>query len=478
MSGSPTEPLSVSDIEAIHAGTMKILSQTGIGFPHEDALEIFKKQGYRVEDEVVYFEEDQLIALLEKVPSTFTLHARDPEKNVMVGDGHPVLTPGYGAPFLTDPEEGVRKPSLEDYRSLVRLAHMLPNQDVSGHLLVQPDDIDPDIAHLHMLAAHLTLSDKPFVGSTEGQRGATHTLELAAIAFEMSAEKLSEQPIFFGLINTLSPLHFSEEMLAALITYAKARQPVIVAAATMAGSTGPVTLPAMLVQQNAEILAGIALAQLVAPGAPAVYGSTSTNMDMRTGAMAIGSPELSLVVSATAQIARHYGLPSRSGGALSDSHTPDARAGYESSFSLLTAFNSGIDLILHSSGILSSFLVFSREKFVLDDDLCGMARRYSRGLNVNDETLGLESIAKVSHEGNYLKDPMTLARCRTEFWKPATFARDSVQNWIAAGQPDAAMQAANRADQLLAEYAQPPMDPAIADRIQAYVKDQSGGAAL
>jgi trimethylamine--corrinoid protein Co-methyltransferase len=322
-----------------------------------------------------------------------------------------------------------------------------------------------------MLKAHLLLSDKPFVGSTEGEIGARHTLELASIALEQDAEQLASEPAFIGLINTLSPLRFSEEMLAALMIYAAARQPVIVAAATMAGSTGPVMLPAMLVQQNAEILAGIALTQLIAPGTPAIYGSTSTNMDMRTGAMAIGSPELSLVIGATAQMARHYGLPCRSGGALSDSHSPDARAGYESSFSLLTAFNSGIDLILHSGGILSSFLVFSREKLVLDDDLCGMARRFSDGLSVNEETLGLASITNVAEAGNYLKDPMTIARCRTEFWKPATYSRDSVQNWIAVGRPDAAEQAAERAEQLLASYEPPDIDQGIEKRLEEHLAE-------
>ena len=473
MTGTTTNLLSKSDIGAIHAGTMEILSRTGIGFPHKGALEIFKQNGFQVEDEIVFIEEDRLLALLEEAPSTFTIHARDPEKNVLVGDGHPVLAPGYGAPFLADPGEGVRKPTIEDYEALVRLAHMLPNQDLSGHLLVQPDDIAPDIAHLHMLSAHLRLSDKPFIGSTEGEHGAAHTLELAAIAFDQQVKDFADKPVFIGLINTLSPLHFSEEMLTALMTYAAAGQPVIVAAATMAGSTGPVTLPAMLVQQNAEILAGIALAQLVAPGTPVVYGSTSTNMDMRTGAMAIGSPELSLVIAATAQIARQYGLPCRGGGALSDAHSPDARAGYESTFSLLTSFNCGIDVILHSAGILSSFLVFSREKLVLDDDLCGMARRFAHGLVVDEETLGLESIANVGHEGNYLKDPMTIARCRTEFWEPATFTRDSVQNWIASGQEDAVAQAAVRAEQLLAEYTQPPIDPAIERRIDEFVEDST-----
>ncbi|MDF1499885.1 MAG: trimethylamine methyltransferase family protein [Anaerolineales bacterium] len=468
----PQELLASTDIDTIHAGTMKILSETGIAFPSEPALQVFKNNGYRVEDQVVFFDEGDLMALLGKAPSAFRIHARNPEHDVHVGDGSPVLAPGYGAPFLADRDEGVRKPTLENYRTLVRLAHALPNQDLSGHLLVQPDDVAADVAHLHMLHAHLLYSDKPFVGSTEGKRGARQTLELTALAFEQDVERLAEKPAFIGLINTLSPLRFSEEMIAALLTYAAARQPVIVAAATMAGSTGPITLPAMLVQQNAEILAGIALAQLVAPGTPVVYGSTSTNMDMRTGAMAIGSPELSLVVAATAQLARRYGLPSRSGGALSDAHTADARAGSESAFSLLTAFNSGIDLILHSAGILSSFLVFSREKFVLDDDLCGMARRYRHGLDVNDETLGLESIANTAHQGNYLKDPMTIARCRTEFWSPDTFMRDSVQNWIAGGMQDAMTLAALRADQLLSAYVQPPTDPAVEQRINAYIEKE------
>jgi trimethylamine--corrinoid protein Co-methyltransferase len=463
--------INAGDLEAIHNGTMEILAQTGISFPYNDALEVFRQNGFRVEDEIVFFDEDKLLALIDHAPASFTLRGRDPQKSVVVGDGNPVLAPGYGAPFLADAEEGIRKPTMDDYQELVRLAHMLPNQDLSGHLLVQPEDIPPEIAHLHMLKAHLLLSDKPFVGSTEGEIGARHTLELASIALEQDAEQLASEPAFIGLINTLSPLRFSEEMLAALMIYAAARQPVIVAAATMAGSTGPVMLPAMLVQQNAEILAGIALTQLIAPGTPAIYGSTSTNMDMRTGAMAIGSPELSLVIGATAQMARHYGLPCRSGGALSDSHSPDARAGYESSFSLLTAFNSGIDLILHSGGILSSFLVFSREKLVLDDDLCGMARRFSDGLSVNEETLGLASITNVAEAGNYLKDPMTIARCRTEFWKPATYSRDSVQNWIAVGRPDAAEQAAERAEQLLASYEPPDIDQGIEKRLEEHLAE-------
>lgn len=471
MSDRQPQLLSGTDLDALHAGTLKILSSAGVVFPHAGALEIFNNNGFRVEDDVVFFDEDDLMPLLENTPSSFHLYARDPEKDVHVGNGKPVLAPGYGAPFLADLDEGVRKPTMDDYQDLVRIAHMLPNQDLSGHLLIQPDDIPPDIAHLQMLAAHLLLSDKPFIGSTQGERGAIHTLELSAIALEQDTDELADEPAYIGLINTLSPLRFSEDMIAALLTYATANQPLIIAAATMAGATGPITLPATLVQQNAEILAGIALTQLVAPGTPVVYGSSSTNMDMRTGGMAIGSPELSMVVAATAQVARHYGLPSRSGGALSDSHTPDVRSGYESAFSLLSAFNSGIDLILHSAGILSSFLVFSREKFVLDDDLCGMAHHYGNGLDISEDTLALESITNVAHDGNYLKDPMTVARCRTEFWKLKTFTRDSVQDWIADGKQDAMTRAGERADALLSRYEPPSIDPEVKKRISTYIED-------
>jgi trimethylamine--corrinoid protein Co-methyltransferase len=464
--------LSDEDLDLLHRSTMDVLGQSGIGFPYEPALEVFRRHEFRIEDEIVYFEEGKLMELLQQAPSSFTLHARNPERSVEIGKGQPALAPGYGAPFLSDAEQGVRKATVADYHDLVRVAHMLPNQDLSGHLIVQPDDVPPDLAHLRMLEAHLLLSDKPFFGSTEGETGAQHTVELTALAFGVDPGELQQNPAFIGLINTLSPLHFSREMLAALMVYARHRQPVLVAAAAMAGSTAPVTLAGTLVQQNAEVLAGIALAQLISPGTPVVYGSTSTNMDMRTGAMAIGSPELSMLVTATAQMARYYGFPSRSGGALSDSHTTDARAGYESAFSLLTAVESGIDLILHAAGILSSYLVFSREKFVLDDDLCGMARHLRGGLPVTQETLALDSIHRVHEEGNYLKDPQTLERCRTEFWDPATYRRDSVQDWLALDRPDAMQLGGERWQELLSAYEEPEIDASLHQRISAYIEEQ------
>ncbi len=255
-----------------------------------------------------------------------------------------------------------------------------------------------------------------------------------------------------GLINSLSPLAYGTEMLEALVAYARARQPVVIAALMMAGSTGPVTLAGMLATQTAELLAGTALTQIVSPGTPVVFGSTSTNIDMKSGALAIGSPELSQMIAAHAQLARYYGLPSRSGGALTDASYPDAQAGFESMLALLTTVNCGLDFVMHAGGILSSYLAFSYEKFVLDDEMCGMVRRLHRGIAVTPETLAYDVIANVGPGGNYLMETHTVKRCRKEFWQPALCDRGGLEGWMLGGRQDAVARARQRWRRLVAEH--------------------------
>ena len=465
--------LSEADVEAIHNTSMKLLGEVGIAFHSDEAIAIFKKHGVKTDGNLVYLTETQVLKAVESAPAQFTIRARNPDKSVTVGDGEPVFVPGYGAPFLIDYEVGKRSPTMEDYDNLVRLADALPNQDLSGHLLVQPSDVPPETAHLWMLRSNMVHSDKPFVGSAEGAEGARHTMEMSSILFGESKDSLAENPVTIALLNTLSPLSFSQDMAEALLEYARWRQPVVIAAAAMAGATAPITLAGMLAQQNAEILAGITLAQLVSPGTPVVYGATSTNMDMKSGVMAIGSPELSLMVVATAQMARRYGLPSRSGGSLTDSHIPDARAGLESMLGLVTAINGGIDIIIHAGGILSSFLAFSYEKFVLDDEMCGMVRRLRQGIEVTPETLSYEVIADIGPGGNFLMAPNTLERFRTEFWQPALFAREDIESWQAAGRPDAMQKARQRWQKLLAEHEDPPLEPIVLRQLNEYVEQHT-----
>jgi len=464
---SRMELLSAAEINQIHATSMRLLAEVGIHFPDQDALDIFRQHGARVEGQRVFLSEDQVLGALQTVPKHFTLLARNPERNVTVGGGRSVFVPGYGAPFLVDLEVGKRLPTMQDYHQLACLAHALPHQDLSGHLLVEPEDVPPDAAHLYMLQAHMVHSDKPFMGSAVGTTGARQTMEMAAIVFGEATVR--EQPVTISLINSLSPLAYSDEMLAALLEYARWRQPVIIAALAMAGSTGPITLAGVLAMQNAELLAGITLTQWLSPGTPVVYGSTSTNIDMRTGALAIGSPELSTMIVAAAQLARHYGLPSRSGGALTDASTPDAQAGLESMQSLLTTVNSGVDFVLHAAGILSSYLAFSFEKMVLDDEMCGMVRHFRRGIEVNPETLAYDVITAVGPGGNFLVEDHTVERCRSEFWPPALVDRGGLEAWTEAGRPNITQRARQRWQDLLAAHQDPPLEKTTAQLLQRYV---------
>jgi trimethylamine:corrinoid methyltransferase-like protein len=463
------EILSTEDIRQIHETSMKLLENVGVGFPYEPALAVFRKHGIKTEEQRVYLNENQLMKALETVPRQFTIHGRNPERSVTVGGGRPVFAPGYGAPFLVDAEAGKRAPTMEDYHNLAKLAHALPNQDMSGYLLVEPGDVPAGTAHLRMLYAHMVHSDKPFIGSAAGIKGARHTMEMAEILFG----GVGDRAVTISLINSLSPLGYSTEMLEALAEFARVRQPVVIAALAMAGSTGPITLAGVLALQNAELLAAVALTQLISPGTPVVYGSTSTNIDMKSGALAIGSPELSQMIVAHAQLARYYRLPSRSGGALTDASYPDAQAGFESMMGLLTTVNAGVDFVLHAGGILSSYLAFSYEKLVLDDEMCGMVRRLHQGIAVSPETLAYGVIADVGPGGNYLMEPHTVKRCRKEFWRPALCDRAGLEAWMQGGRQDAVARARRRWQELVAEHEDPPLDETTARQLQAFVEGRT-----
>jgi trimethylamine--corrinoid protein Co-methyltransferase len=463
-----SEFLSPAEVEEIHKASMKVLANVGVRFPDDEALGVFRKHGVKTDGQMVYLGEDQVMTAVSTVPARFTIHARNPERSVTVGGGEPVFAPGYGAPFLIDTEVGKRAPTVEDYRNIVRLAHALPNQDMIGYLMVGPADVPPGKAYLHMLHANMVHSDKPFIGSSEGRDGALHTLEMASI---LLGEEVRERPVTLGTISSLTPLGYSSEMLHALIEYARHGQPVLVAAAAMAGTTAPITLAGLLVVQTAELLAGIALAQMINPGTPVIFGTASTNSDMRTGALAIGSPELALLHIGHMQIARYYGLPSRAGGALTDSHIPDARAGFESMHGLLASILGGADFVLHAAGILSSFLAFSYEKLVIDDEMCGMVRRFRRGFATTEETLAYDVITRVGPGRNYLMEPHTLERCRTEFWQPTRGARVGLGDWLEAGRPDELARAKARWQELLREHQDPPLDAVVARQLESFLHE-------
>ncbi|UCG24669.1 MAG: trimethylamine methyltransferase family protein [Chloroflexota bacterium] len=467
-----SEFLSPEELAAIHDASMALLANVGVAFHSDQALGVFQKHGLKLDGRRVFFKESQVLDAVAAAPPRFVIRARNPDNDVVIGDDGIVFAPGYGAPFLMESGTGRRLPTLDDYHTLMRLADALPNQDMSGHMLVLPNDVPDRTAHLHMNFAAMIHSDKPFIGSSEDDGAVNQTMEMAELLFDESPDSLRKRPVTMGVVNSLSPLSYGEEMIEALLAYGSWRQPIMIAALVMAGATGPITLAGVLAQQNAEILAGITLSQLANPGTPVIYGTTSAIMDMRSGELAIGSPELSMIAAASAQVARRYGLPCRCGGALTEANSPDAQAGLESMFGLLTAANSGADIVIHAAGILSSYLAFSFEKFVIDDEMCGMVRHYCQGLRVNQETLASEVIANVGPGGNFLMEAHTVRRCHDAFWQPLLNNRDGLEAWMLNGQPDTTTQASLRWQALLAEHVAPPMDAMIRRQLEAYMMER------
>lgn len=463
---NPLLPLSDGDLERIHQTSLKLLARVGVGFPLPAALDLFKKHGFSTDGSRVTFSEQQVNDALATTPSHFVLQARNPDRHVSMGDGHTAFVPGYGAPFLIDFQQGRRPATLEDYHNLASLAHELPTMDISGHLLVEPGDVPAETAHLHMLLASIEHSDKVFMGSSEGERGARHTMEMAHILF---GDTMFESPVTLGLVNSLSPLGYAPAMLEAIIEYARWRQVIVISPGPTSGSTGPISAAGDLALSLAEGLAAIVLTQLVQPGAAVIYGNSGVHMDMRTGGLAISSPEAVAKIRARMQLARHFGLPSRGGGAFTDANTIDAQAGFESMLNLFVTVEAGADLSLHAGGILSSFLAFSYEKFMLDDELCSLVRRSQRPLIVDDDTLAYDVIERVGPGNDFLSDDHTLKRCRSEYWLPELSDRNGLSAWVAGDTADIVSKARQRWQHLLAAHEDPSLDALVVRQLQDFV---------
>ena len=463
------QELTTQNMEKIHDAAMDLLKNTGVSFNEEEALDIFKTNGHRVEGTTVFFEASDIQKALETAPKRFTVHARNPEKNVEIGEDDFVFLPGYGAPFVMDAQGNERQATMEDYDNFCKLIQTSPFIDMNGWMMVEPYDMPHDTVHLDLNLSNMLLCDKPFMGSPVSRQGAVDGIEMAGILWG-GKENIMDKTVSVSLINSLSPLQFSDEMAGALIELARHNQACVVASLIMAGGSGPVTLDGVLALQNAEILAGITLAQLVRPGAPVIYGSTSSAMDMKTGALSIGAPELSKNIQMVAQMARFYNLPARSGGGLTDALCADAQAGAESALALSTAARSGINFILHSCGILGSYIAMSFEKFLIDEEICGMVRNMIKPLALTDESIDLDVIKEVGIGGQYLTHPKTFQLCRTEFYMPMLMSRKNPDAWAKAGKKRIDQVAEDKVAQRLASYEKPDIDPDVEKKLTEYVE--------
>ncbi len=458
---------SEDEIRQIHQATLTILEKNGIEVFHEQGRAILEKHGARVEGVKVFFPPELVEEQLQKAPAAFTLHARNPENSVEIGGSGTVLAPGYGSPFVMDLEEGRRRNStFEDYVAFTRLSGASENIDVVGGVLVEPNDIPDHLRHAKMFHAAVKHTDKCLMGSALGAKKARDCVEMAAIVFG-GIDYVREHPVMVSLINTNSPLQLDQRMLEAMMVYAEFKQPVVIASLSMTGTTAPQTLAAALVQQNAEILAGITLAQLASPGTPVIYGSASSVIDLKTGGLAIGSPETAKMFAGTAQLARFYNLPSRGGGALTDSLLPDAQSGYESMLNFMGAVQSGFNFILHAAGLLENYMSMSYEKFIIDDEICGLVKNFFQGIPVDEEHIALETIMHVGSGGNYLAEDHTFRHMR-DLREPLVSSR---KGYTGAGKlPDTAHRAREVYREVLAAYEAPPLDPKVEAELVKYME--------
>ncbi len=468
---APLEVLSPDQLEQIHQASMEILENIGLEFMNDEVCATWQQAGAAVEGKTgrVRIDRGLLLELVAQAPAEFTLNARNPAHNLIMGGNHINFATVGAVPYYADLDNGRRPGTLADFQRMVKLAQVCSPIHIVEGLLVEPQDIPVAERNLEKGLAVLLYSDKVMTTAAHGHLSATDYVNMAAIVFG-GLEAIAKRPVFASNVNVNSPLRYDDRMLSALLVYAKHGQPCIITPFILAGAMGPVTLAGTLAQQNAEALAGIALTQLINPGVPVVYGGFTTNIEMQSGSPAFGTPEGALALLIGAQLARLYGVPYRGSGGLNTSKTADAQAAMESQWSLWPAVMGHANLIIHSAGWLESGLVCSLEKFILDVEGLAMMHTFLEGLSINQETLALDTIAEVGPGGHHLGSAHTMQHFRHAFYRPLVADRLSFETWQEAGSWDAAKRANMLAKQLLSEYEQPAMDAIVAEALQAYIE--------
>ncbi len=462
-----TEVLSEEGVDTIHRASMRLLKQVGIQvLDYPLALEVFRKNGAKVEGEMVWVDEETLLHFVRQAPPTFTQLARNPANNLTIGGRNTVFAPVYGPPFVADLDRGRRQATIEHFKDFVKLTYMTPDLHSAGGTLVEPNDIDTRERHLDMLLAHITLNDKAFMGSVTHADNARDTITMSEILF--GAEAIRENPATISLINSSSPLRFDDRMLGALEVYARARQAVLVTPFIIAGAMSPSAIAATLAQQNAEALFGVCFAQMLNPGTPCIYGSFLANVDMKSGSPCFGTPEDTLALYAGAQMARRYNLPYRSGGNFTASRIPDAQAGYEASGTIWPTVQAGTNFVLHAAGWLEGGLISGYEKFVIDAEILGMMARYVNGIGLTDEDFAWDAFEEVGPGNHFLGAAHTMRHYETAFYQHKVFNMDSYEKWEEEGSEDTYKKANAVWKRLLKAYQAPALDEAIAEELNAF----------
>lgn len=462
------EVLTEETLEIIEHNAETVLEEIGVNFVNNpEAHKLWREAGADVQGERVHIPRGLARKLCATAPSSFTQHARNPARNVEIGGKTLVCAPVYGPPFVRDVKGGRRYATMEDFRKFVKLGYMSKWLHHSGGTVCEPTDVPVNKRHLDMLMAHMTLSDKPFMGSVTEPSRAQDSVEMCEILF--GKDFIQQNTVMTSLINVNSPLTFDDVMMGALEVYARNNQAVILSPFIVGGAMAPVSVVGTLTQVLAEVLAGIAYSQLIRPGAPVIFGTFVTSIDMGSGAPTFGTPEASQILYGAGQLARRMGLPYRSGGGLCGSKLPDAQAAYESAHTLNAALLGGVNFMLHACGWLEGGLVSSFEKFVMDADQLGVLHKLAAGVAADADAQAMDAIREVGPGGHYLGCAHTQANFQTAFWKTDLLDYKPFETWDEEGARDTMSLAAERVDRMLASYQQPQLDPGVNEALASYV---------
>ena len=467
----PMDIVSADELESIHETSLKILEEIGMDFIHEGAKDILRAKGAEVSStsDRVRFPRELIEQSIKTIPEQFEFVARNPANNRLIGKDCFVMAPVASAPNTHSRAGGRRDGNQTDYRDFLRLTQATHIADLSQGYPVEPVDIHASVRHLHCIDDYIRLTDKPWQAYSLGRQRNLDAIEMARISHGVSHDKFDTAVRLSTVINTSSPLKLDTVMLEGIIQMSSRNQLVVLTPFTLSGAMAPVTLAGAVTQQNAEALAGLAFTQMVRPGAPAVYGAFTSNVDMKSGAPAFGTPEYMKTVLLGGQLCRRYAIPYRSSNVVA-ANTVDAQAAYEAVFSIWALMHSGVNLIKHTFGWMEGGLQASFEKFILDVDLMQMALTFLKPLGFTEEDLAFDTIREVDSTGHFLGTDHTQARYTSAFYSPILSDWRNYETWEEAGSPTTYDHAEPAYQELLAAYEAPPaLSPEIDEELKAFI---------
>lgn len=461
--------LDEAQLEKLEAQVDWIIQEVGIAFRDDpESIRLWKAEGAKVDGDIVRAPADWIRSLCAKAPREFTQLARNPERSVVIGGTNQVFAPIYGAPFVRDLEGGRRYGDMSAFRDLVRLTYLHPNLHHGGFVTCEPCDVPVSKRHLDMLFAHMTLSDKPHLGAITEMSRAQDSVDMAEIVF--GEDVMEDHCVIMGNVNTNSPLLVDKVVTEAARVYSSRGQGMVVVPFILSGAMGPVSTAASVAQAMAEAMMVCAYIQLLRPGAPFVLGNFLSSMSLKSGAPTFGMPEPVMSNYAIGQLARRAALPLRCGGSLTASKIEDAQAAYESADSMHSTMLAGANYVLHAAGWLEGGLCTGFEKLIMDADRLGSYQKVlGDGLNVSDNAMARDAYGEVGPGGHFLGCGHTMQNYQTAFYEPALSDSENVESWEDGGSLDMRTRAHARWTQMLADYKEPPMDPAVREELLAFV---------